>query len=109
MFATAAAPQWVYVGLEQSRYFALNQFVFRGLAAVLIVFLIHSPHDLLLYVSLNCVSALAILVSSIAGLARYQVRWIVPEFRELISLFDSQRSCFYREYQSTSIQRQLCQ
>src|SRR5262245_11146953 len=67
MFAAATAPQWVYVGLEQSRYFALNQFVFRGLAAVLIVFLIRSPHDLLLYVSLNCVSALAILVSSIAG------------------------------------------
>jgi O-antigen/teichoic acid export membrane protein len=94
MFATAAAPQWVYVGLEQSRYFALNQFVFRGLAAVLIVFLIRSPHDLLLYVSMNCFSALAILVSSIAGLARYRVRWIVPEFRELISVIRQSTQLF---------------
>lgn len=84
MFATAAAPQWVYVGLEHTRSFAINQFVCRGLAVVLIVFLIRAPDDLLLYVSLNCCAAVAILISTIVGLARYQVRWVAPEFQELI-------------------------
>ena len=45
MFATAAAPQWVYVGLEHARDFALKQFVFRGLAAVFILLLIRTPQD----------------------------------------------------------------
>ena len=63
MFATAAAPQWVYVGLEHPRDFALNQFVFRGLATILTVLLVRSPDDLLLYVSLNCSAAAAIFVS----------------------------------------------
>jgi polysaccharide transporter, PST family len=85
MFATAAAPQWVYVGLEHARDFALNQFVFRGLATILIVLLVRSPGDLLLYVSLNCSAAVAILVSSIVGLARYKIRWVAPKFGELIA------------------------
>src|SRR5262249_38830715 len=80
MFATAEGPQWVYVGLEHTRSFAINQFVCRGLAVVLIVFLIRAPDDLLLYVSLNCCAAVAILISTIVGLARYQVRWVAPEF-----------------------------
>jgi PST family polysaccharide transporter len=94
MFATAAAPQWVYVALEDSRYFALNQFFFNGLAAVLIVFLVRSPNDLLLYVSLNCFAAVAILVSSIVGLARYRVRWLVPEFGELVSVIRQSTQLF---------------
>jgi PST family polysaccharide transporter len=85
MYATAAAPQWVYVGLEHARDFALNQFVFRGLATILIVLLVRSPDDLLLYVSLNCSAAVAVFVSSIVGLARHKIRWVVPKFGELIA------------------------
>jgi PST family polysaccharide transporter len=94
MFATAAAPQWVYVGLQHTRSFALNQFVFRGLAVVLIVFLIRAPDDLLLYVSLNCCAAVAILISSIMGLARYQVRWVAPEFPEIILIIRQSTQLF---------------
>ena len=84
MFATAAIPQWVFVGLEQVRGFALAQFFFRTLAAVLIVFSIRAPDDLLMYVSINCIAAVAILIFSLIALGQRHIRWQTPTFVELI-------------------------
>jgi polysaccharide transporter, PST family len=95
MFATAPAPQWVYVGLEHARDFALKQFVFRGLAAVFILLLIRTPQDLLLYVSVNCIAAVAILVSAITGLARYRVEWVAPKIGELVAVVRQSSPIFF--------------
>jgi PST family polysaccharide transporter len=77
-FATALAPQWVYLGLEQMRNFALIQLTFRTLAAVLVVIMIRSPADLVLYAGINCAAAIAVLVLSLVGLTQYDLRWRAP-------------------------------
>jgi PST family polysaccharide transporter len=85
IFATAATPQWAFVGLEQMRSFALAQFVFRTLAAALIIFLIRAPDDLLLYVNINCIAAVAILIVSLIVLGRHHIRWQIPKLTDLFS------------------------
>jgi PST family polysaccharide transporter len=85
IFATAATPQWVFVALEQMRGFALVQFVFRTLAAALIIFSIRAPDDLLLYVNINCIAAVAILIISLIVLARHHIRWQIPKLADLFS------------------------
>ena len=74
-FATVITPQWVFLGLEQIRSLALAQFVFRLFAALLIIFLIRAPDDLLLYVSINCAAAVVILTISMIGLTQHHIRW----------------------------------
>jgi PST family polysaccharide transporter len=86
VFATAATPQWVFVGLEQIRSLAVAQFVFRIFAAVLIISLIRAPDDLLLYVSINCTAAIAILIISLIALTRHRIRWKTPRVAELVSV-----------------------
>jgi polysaccharide transporter, PST family len=83
VFATAATPQWVFVGLEKMRSLALAQFVFRTLAAALIIFSIRAPGDLLLYVNINCIAAVAILIISLIVLGRYHIRWQIPKLLDL--------------------------
>jgi len=85
-FATVATPQWVFLGLEQIRGLALAQFAFRIFAAVLIISLIRAPDDLLLYVSINCTAAIAILIVSLIGLTQHHIRWKTPRFAELASV-----------------------
>jgi PST family polysaccharide transporter len=86
IFATAATPQWIFVGLEQMRGLALAQFVFRTLAAALTIFLVRAPDDLLLYVSINCIAAVAILIISLIVLGRYHIRWQIPKLADLLSV-----------------------
>lgn len=95
MFVTAAIPQWVFIGLEHIRSLALVQFVVRALGGVLIVILINTPDDLLLYVSINCATAVAILVFSYIRLARYHIRWQTPELAELISVIRQASHLFF--------------
>ncbi len=83
IFATAATPQWVFVGLEQMRGFALAQFVFRTLAAALIIFSVRAPDDLLFYVNINCMAAVAILIVSLIVLGRHHIRWQIPKLADL--------------------------
>ena len=83
-FATVATPQWVFLGLEQMRGLALAQFSFRILAAVLTISLIRAPDDLLLYASINCTAAIAILVVSLIGLTQHHIRWRTPRLAELV-------------------------
>lgn len=87
MFATAAIPQWIFIGLERIRGFALAQCFFRTLAAVVIIFSIRAPDDLLLYVSINCTAAVAVLIVSLIALAQHHIRWQTPCFAELILVF----------------------
>jgi PST family polysaccharide transporter len=84
MFATAAAPQWVFVGLEQTRDFAFVQLMCRVPAAILVICAVRSPDDLLLYVSINCFCALCILVFSLIGLTWYSIRWQIPSIPQLV-------------------------
>jgi PST family polysaccharide transporter len=83
--ATAIAPQWIFIGLEQTRDFALIQLVFRVLAAALILFAIRTPDDLHLYVSINCIAAASILILSLLALSRYGIHWQAPGVKELFS------------------------
>lgn len=85
-FATVATPQWVFLGLEQMRGLALVQFIFRLFAAVLIIFLIRAPDDLLLYVSINCAAAVVILTISLIGLTQHHIRWKTPRLTEIASV-----------------------
>jgi PST family polysaccharide transporter len=85
IFATAATPQWVFVGLEQMRSLAIAQFVFRTLAAALTIFLIRAPDDLFLYVNINCTAAVAIFVISLVVLERHHIRWQIPRLGDLLS------------------------
>jgi polysaccharide transporter, PST family len=85
MFATAATPLWVFVGLEQIRSLALAQLVFRTLAAALVIFLIRAPGDLFLYVNINCVAAVAILIVTLVVLGRHHIRWQIPMPADLLS------------------------
>jgi O-antigen/teichoic acid export membrane protein len=85
-FATSMAPQWVFLGMEETRNFAIIQMVFRALAVALILFVIRTPDDLLLFVSVNCVTAVLILIFSFLALARYDIRWRIPSVQELVSV-----------------------
>jgi O-antigen/teichoic acid export membrane protein len=84
-FAMALVPQWIFIGLQQTRDFAVVQLVFRVLAAGLIFLTIRTPDDLLLYVGINCVAAISILVVSIFVLRRYGIRWHAPRVNEVFS------------------------
>jgi PST family polysaccharide transporter len=84
IFATAATPQWVFVGLEQIHSLVIAQFAFRTLATALIISSIRGPDDLLLYVSINLAAAVAILIFCLIGLTRYHIRWKTPRFAELV-------------------------
>lgn len=86
IFATAATPQWVFIGLEQMRGLAVAQSVFRTLAAALIIFSIRAPDDLLLYVNINCIAAVAILIISLIALGRHHIRWQIPSLTDLFSV-----------------------
>ncbi len=108
MFATAATPQWVFIGLEQVRGFALIQCVLRTLAAILIVFAIRTPDDLFLYASINCAAAVIILIFSYIGLARYHIRWQMPGIGELVSTIRHASHLFFSKvsvslYTSTTV------
>ncbi|MBI1869047.1 MAG: oligosaccharide flippase family protein [Methylocystis sp.] len=85
-FATSMAPQWVFVGLEQTRNFALVQTVFRVAAAALVLLVIRTPGDLLLFAGINCVAAVLILVFSLLAMARFDIRWRPPSLKELIEV-----------------------
>jgi polysaccharide transporter, PST family len=107
-FATSANPQWVYVALENPRACILNQFIFRGLAAVAIILAVRTPDHLLLYVSINCAAAVAILFFSIMGLSQFNIRWMTPSIRELIAIIRGSSQLFVSKaannlYASTSI------
>jgi PST family polysaccharide transporter len=67
------------------RSLALAQFVFRTLAAVLTIFLIRAPDDLLLYVNINCIAAVAILIITLIVIGRHHIRWQIPKLTDLFS------------------------
>ena len=75
---TSLAPQWVFIGLERMRHFALVQLIARGVASALILILIRYPDDLLLYVSINCIAAVSIFILSLIALHRYGIHWYTP-------------------------------
>lgn len=77
-FATAITPQWIFIGLERTRKFAISQLVLRPAAAVVILATIRTPADLGLYVSINAIAALLAALSSFFILSRDGIRWAVP-------------------------------
>ena len=105
VFATAATPQWVFVGLEQIRSLAVAQFAFRIFAAVLIISLIRAPDDLLLYVSINCIAAVAILIISLITLTRHHIRWKTHGSQNLFRSFRKAHTSLSRRFQSVFIRR----
>jgi O-antigen/teichoic acid export membrane protein len=84
-FATSLTPQWIFLGLEQPRTFAIIQLVFRVLAAALIIVVVRTPADLVFFVSVNCITAVAILIFSLLGLARCNLQWQTPSIEDLVS------------------------
>lgn len=86
IFATAATPQWVFIGLEQMRNLAIVQSVFRTLAAAIVIYSIRAPGDLILYVNVNCMAAVAIFIASIFVLGRHHIRWQIPTLTDLFSV-----------------------
>jgi O-antigen/teichoic acid export membrane protein len=100
--ATAMAPQWVYLGMEQTRNFALIQLILRALAAAAIVMTIRSPGDLILYAGINCTAAIAMLVFSFLGLSQQDIRWQAPTARDVI-LFIREGSRLFLSHLSTSL------
>lgn len=86
IFATAATPQWVFIGLEEMRSLAIVQSVFRTLAAPAVIYSIRAPDDLFLYVNINCITAVAILIFSLFALGRRHIRWQIPSFADLFSV-----------------------
>jgi len=94
-FATAIAPQWLFIGLEHTRDFALVQLVVRMFAAGLILLQIHTANDLHLYVSINCIAAVSILILSLFVLSWYGLHWKTPSINELLSTLRQASSLFF--------------
>ena len=94
-FATAIAPQWIFIGLEHTRDFALVQLVVRMLAAGLILLHIRTADDLHLYVSINCIAAVAILILSLFVLRWYGLHWETPTAKELLSTLRRASGLFF--------------
>lgn len=86
VLANSICPQWVFLGLERIRSFALVQFIFRCVAAAIIVYSIRNSQDLLLFVTINASSALLITIASFLVLRSYGVRWQAPRFEILRSM-----------------------
>ena len=85
VLASAISPQWVYLGLERIRTFALLQFIFRVAAACGIVALVRTPADVLLYVGINAAFASLIALSSFYALKAHGIRWVKPAAADIIS------------------------
>jgi PST family polysaccharide transporter len=79
--AGAFSPQWIFIGLERLREFALMQLGFRILAAIVIVAVIRSPEDVVLYAAINCISGVCGAVGSFAIIALYGIHWRQPSLR----------------------------
>ncbi len=83
MLATAVAPQWIFIGLEEMRAYAIIQLTVRVFAAILTVRTIRAPDDLLFYVGINCVAAVSIILLSFLVLGRWGIRLRVPRIRDI--------------------------
>ena len=69
--ANALSPQWIFVGLERMREFALVQLCCRMLATVAIVATVRSSDDVALYAAINAFSAACVAVASFGILKSY--------------------------------------
>jgi PST family polysaccharide transporter len=94
--ANALSPQWVFIGLERMRDFAILQLSFRILAAIVIIETIRSPSDIVLYAEINGLSAVCMAAGSFVILRSYGLRWRRPSsgawisaLREATGLFAS--------------------
>lgn len=95
VIVNSLVPQWVFVGLERVRDFALLQFAIRLLAAICIVIFIRNPSDLLLYLGINFVSSTLILIGSVIILLWYGIFWRMPSVGDVMApIRDSTRLFF---------------
>jgi len=72
---------WVFLGLDRMRDFALLQVIVRTIAAGFIFVLIRAPTDALLYVTINACAAVVVACGSFTILQRSGIRWCIPSYR----------------------------
>jgi polysaccharide transporter, PST family len=95
IFSTSMTPRWIFLGLEQTRNFAIIQLVIRVFAAALVLLIIRTANDLTLFVIINCVAAVSILILSCLEIARNRIRWQSPSIKEIVSAIRQSSQLFF--------------
>ncbi len=85
LIASAIAPQWVFLGLEDLRDFSIIQLAPRSIAALAVVCFVRSSDDLYLYVGLDSGAAVTSAVLSFVILLRAGFKWQLPDLRSVFS------------------------
>ncbi|SHN65424.1 oligosaccharide flippase family protein [Bradyrhizobium erythrophlei] len=83
--ANSLCPQWVFLGLERLRDFAMLQFCVRLATALLIACLIRTPQDLTLLASIYAGAAIFAAFGSFVVLRLYGIRWRAPKAATIAS------------------------
>jgi PST family polysaccharide transporter len=72
---------WVFLVFDRMRDFAMLQVIVKAIAAGLILTLIRTPSDALLYVTINAGAAVVVAYGSFTILQRSGIRWHIPSYR----------------------------
>lgn len=85
-FGVVLFPHWFFQGMEKLKYAAIINLIFKSIYAVLVFILIKDHDDLLVLITLNGVTFIAIgIVSQFAAISRFKIEFKFPSIEEIIN------------------------